>query len=125
MVGTSFGASTSSSGIADDRQATPLGTRYGEAGERIRSARIRSARSARSSTSSSRRRQSGGRSTRPDSGMSMTDSYDEVNKEPRTTSTFVSSCTSYVVHCTSVVQLHMYSTVRVCSVPCFFRRCGT
>lgn len=66
------GSSIAPSGQPNEREMTPLGTRYGEAGERIRSARIRSARSARSASSGLRP----GRS-RPDSGMSLSDSYDD------------------------------------------------
>ena len=71
MVGSGIVPTTSS-----ERESTPLGTRFGEAGERIRSARIRSARSARSAASSTRPGRSG--RSRPDSGMSLGDSYDEV-----------------------------------------------
>jgi len=58
---------------SSEREVTPHGTRFGEAGERIRSARIRSARSAAGS-------QRPGRSvrSRPDSGMSLTGSSEEV-----------------------------------------------
>ena len=56
-----------------EREVTPHGTRFGEAGERIRSARIRSARSAAGSGRPGRSVRS-----RPDSGMSLTGSSEEV-----------------------------------------------
>ncbi len=56
-----------------EREVTPHGTRFGEAGERIRSARIRSARSAAGSLRPGRSVRS-----RPDSGMSLTGSSEEV-----------------------------------------------
>ncbi len=58
---------------ASEREVTPHGTRFGEAGERIRSARIRSARSAAGSLRPGRSVRS-----RPDSGMSLTGSSEEV-----------------------------------------------
>ena len=56
-------------GVSTDKEMTPVGTRFGESGERIRSARIRSARSARS-----------GRSTRsrPTTSQALGDGGGEV-----------------------------------------------